>query len=124
MSATGQIKVSVIIPFYGVEKYIEQCLESVTRQTLREIEIICIDDASPDDSATIVRRFAATDQRIRLIRNPVNRGVSVARNLGLSAARGDYLYVIDSDDFLHPEAIGKLHAKATQDDLDLVFSDA
>ncbi len=124
MSDIEQIKVSVIIPFYNVEKYIEECLTSVTGQTLREIEIICVDDASPDGSAEIVCQFAEKDSRIKLLRNAENSGVAVARNHGLEQARGEYIYIIDSDDFLRLDAVEKMYDCAVENDADLVLSDA
>lgn len=93
-------KVSIIIPVYGVEKYVEECIASVQRQTLREIEIIPINDASPDGSQAIIDRLAAEDPRIRPIILSENIGQGFARNRGLEAARGEYIWFIDSDDIM------------------------
>ena len=101
-------KISVIIPIYRAETYIERCVRSVMIQSLREIEIICVDDASPDKSATIVERLAAEDSRIRLIRHDRNRGAGPARNTGIEAARSPYVTGVDSDDYILPETMEKL----------------
>ncbi|MTH95123.1 glycosyltransferase [Roseibium sp. RKSG952] len=92
-------KVSVILPVYGVEKYIEQCLTSIQRQTLREIEIIPVNDKSPDGSQAIIDRLAAEDPRIKPIILPENIGQGFARNAGIKRATGKYIFFIDSDDF-------------------------
>lgn len=94
------IVVSVIIPVYNTGRYLTRCLESVCGQSLRNIEIICVNDASTDESLIILRQFAAEDNRIRIIDLPQNAGVSHARNIGIEAARGQYIYFIDSDDWL------------------------
>ena len=93
-------KVSVIIPVYNVEDYLSQCLNSVINQTLKEIEIICINDCSTDNSLNILREFALKDTRIKIIDLKQNKGVSTARNVGLDLAKGEYIYLIDSDDWL------------------------
>ena len=90
-------KVSVIIPIYNVEDYIEECLVSVLNQTLKEIEIICVDDGTKDSSMEIVERYAKEDDRIVIIHRE-NGGLSAARNTGLEAATGEYVYFLDSDD--------------------------
>ena len=90
--------VSVIIPVYNQEKYIEQCLNSVVNQTYTNLEIIVIDDCSTDSSINIVNNFMNKDNRIKLIELPENKGVSTARNTGIDMATGDYICFIDSDD--------------------------
>ena len=101
------IKVSVIIPVYNVDKYLEECLQSVCSQTLKDIEIICINDGSTDKSGQILKDFAKKDKRIILIEQE-NRGVSIARNNGLKAARGEYIGFVDSDDCIDPDFYEKL----------------
>ncbi|WP_323786430.1 glycosyltransferase family 2 protein [Thalassovita sp.] len=101
-------KISVIIPIHGTERYVEKCVRSVMDQTLKDIEIICIDDCSPDNSAAIVEQLAATDDRIRLIRHERNLGLGGARNTGISEARAPYLASVDSDDYIRPEMMEKL----------------
>lgn len=113
-------RVSVIIPVYGVEKYVEECIASVLRQTLRDIEIIPINDASPDGSQAIIDRLATTDPRIRPIVLSQNIGQGFARNRGLDTARGDYVWFLDSDDWLvDPEFLEKIVAAADCNDSDM-----
>ncbi|MFD1329888.1 glycosyltransferase [Mycoplana ramosa] len=101
-------RVSVILPVHGVEKYIEECITSIQRQTLREIEIIPVNDASPDGSQQIIDRLAADDPRIKPIILSENIGQGFARNRGLDAARGQYIWFLDSDDWLvDPEFLEK-----------------
>lgn len=82
------IKISVIVPIYNAELYLEKCLSSILLQTLKEIEIICVNDGSTDNSLSILNKFSEKDSRMIVI-NTKNRGVSVARNIGISRARGD-----------------------------------
>lgn len=102
-------KVSIIVPIYNVEKYLPACLDSLVGQTLREIEIICVDDGSPDNSVEIVQRYMQQDARIQLIRQE-NKGLSGARNTGLQYARGKYIQFVDSDDILLPDKTEKQFA--------------
>ena len=90
-------KVSVVVPMYGVEKYLPACIDSLVRQTLQDIEIILVDDGSPDRCGKIAERYAAADSRIRVIHQE-NRGLGPARNTGMQAARGEYIGFVDSDD--------------------------
>ena len=94
--------VSVIIPVYNVEKYLENCLNSIINQTYKDIEIILIDDGSTDSSGDICDVYAAKDQRIKVIHKE-NGGVSSARNIGLSLATGEYIGFVDSDDYIHKD---------------------
>lgn len=107
-------KVSVIIPVYNTEKYISQCLDSVCGQTLKDIEIICINDCSTDSSFKIVQDFAQKDSRIRLIDFPENKGAAAARNAGIEAATGEYIGFVDSDDFVDLDFYEKLYTKAKE----------
>lgn len=116
-------KVSVIIPIYNVEAYIEECLTSAIRQTLQEIEVICVDDGSPDGSMEIVERYAKNDERIRIIRKE-NGGLSSARNAGLLAATGEYVYFLDSDDYIADDMLMTLYTEAKEQDLDNIYFDA
>jgi len=97
-------KVSVIIAVYNMEKYLDQCLQSIINQTLKEIEIICIDDNSTDKSLEILRNYAQQDNRIIIISQQENFGQGAARNKALEVAKGDYIMFLDSDDWLEPEA--------------------
>lgn len=96
-------RVSVVLPVYNVERYLAACLDSLRSQSLRDIEIICVDDGSTDRSPMLLEMAAATDSRISIITKP-NGGLSSARNVGLAAATGDYVMFVDSDDFLHRRA--------------------
>ena len=96
------IKVSVILPVYQVEKYLGICIESVINQTYQNLEILLIDDGSTDKSGKICDEYAARDGRIRVIHKE-NEGVSTARNVGIKQATGDYICFADSDDILEPD---------------------
>ena len=111
-------KVSVIIPVYNVEKYLVECLNSVISQTLREIEIICVNDGSKDGSLKILKEYAAKDDRITII-NQENQGLSCARNNALKIAKGEYIQFLDSDDYLKLDAVEKLYDFAKKNNLDL-----
>ncbi len=100
-------RISVIVPVYNVETYLEQCIKCIQNQTLREIEIILVDDGSPDHCPQICDQYAEADERIRVIHQK-NKGVSAARNAGLRLARGEYIAFIDSDDQVAPEYLSIL----------------
>ena len=93
-----ETKVSVIIPVYNAEKYLRQCLDSVVNQTLRDIEIICVDDGSTDGSIEILREYEQKDSRVKVLCQK-NQYAGVARNNGLSHASGEYVFFMDSDDY-------------------------
>jgi len=113
-------KVSVIIPVYNTEKYLHECLDSVIKQTLKEIEIICVNDGSTDGSLSILDEYAARDNRIIVITQE-NKGAGVARNTGLEIARGEYLYFLDSDDLLKLSMLKKLYKGAIKSDADITI---
>ncbi|MDO4424139.1 MAG: glycosyltransferase family 2 protein, partial [Pseudomonadota bacterium] len=92
-------KISVIIPVYNTENFLEQCLGSVVNQTYKNLEILIVDDGSPDKSDAVYKRFALEDNRIKIIKQK-NSGLSVARNTGLKFATGQWIHFIDSDDYL------------------------
>ena len=96
-------KVSVIIPVYNTEAYVEQTLRSIMGQTLRDIELIVVNDGSTDGSLSVLERIATGDDRIRLYTQP-NKGLSQTRNAGIARARGEFIYFMDSDDLLEPDA--------------------
>ena len=104
-------KVSVIIPVYNTELYLRECLDSVIHQTLREIEIICVDDGSTDRSLEILREYEARDGRFRVLTQP-NVNAGAARNRGLDLARGEYLSFLDADDFFEPKMLERAYATA------------
>ena len=116
----GSCKVSVIIPVYNTENYLIQCVESVMGQTLKDIEIICVDDGSTDSSPEILRSLKERDRRIRIFTKE-NGGQSSARNLGLKEARGEYILFLDSDDHILPDALRILYGYAKYDDIDELF---
>ena len=96
----NEVKVSVIIPFFNAQNLIERCILSVSSQSLRDIEIICVDDGSSDQSYEIVSSISQLDRRIIPLRFPKNLGVAVARNKGISIAKGEFVYFVDADDYL------------------------
>lgn len=112
-------KISIIVPIYKVERYLEQCISSLTSQSLREIEILAVNDGSPDDCHKILQRLGEKDSRIRILTKE-NGGLSDARNHGLAAARGEYIAFLDGDDFADSTLYQFLYEKAKETDADLV----
>ena len=115
-------KVSVVIPVYNVEPWLDECMASVTGQSLREIEIICVNDGSTDASRSILEKYADRDPRIVII-DQENRGISAARNAGLDRAHGKYLYFLDSDDFIEPQTLEHLYDRMQEQQLEMLFFD-
>lgn len=115
--------VSVIIPIFKAENYLRECLDSVVNQTLKNIEIICVDDGSPDHSADIAAEYAQKYTNVKLLRKE-NGGQSSARNLALEHAEGKYVYFLDSDDYLELNMLEEVYSKAVKEDLDMVFFNA
>lgn len=115
-------KVSVIIPVYNVEKYLYKCLDSVIKQTLSDIEIICVDDGSTDSCPAILDEYAARDSRIIVIHKQ-NDGYGQTMNVGMDAASGEYIGIVESDDWILPDMYEQLYSTATQNNLDFVRSD-
>ncbi len=118
--AVMDVKVSVIIPVYNVEKYIEECLDSLLEQTLREIEIICVDDGSTDGTMEILRRYEENDSRIKVIQQK-NQYAGVARNNGMQYASGKYMLFLDSDDFFHGAMLEKAYTEAERTEAEVVL---
>ena len=114
-------KVSIIIPFNNVEDYIKQCLDSVLAQTLEDIEVILINDASVDKSRKIVQKYADKDKRIKIIDIQERKGQGFARNRAIEIATGDYIGFVDSDDFIEPNMFEELYKKAKSDDTDITM---
>lgn len=114
----SDIKVSVIVPVYNVEKYLRQCLDSIINQTLKEIEILCINDGSTDSSPEILKEYEEKDSRIKII-NKKNAGLSAARNQGLELAKGEYVSFIDSDDWINETFCEALYTAAKKYDSDI-----
>ncbi len=119
----NQALISVIIPVYNVENYLRECVDSVLKQTYRNLEIILVDDGSTDSSGIICDEYVEKDDRISVIHQK-NGGLSVARNTGLTEANGDYVYFLDSDDYIAENTFETLLAIAEKDNSDIVFFDA
>ena len=115
------IKVSVIIPVYNSEKYLKQCLDSVVNQTLKNIEIIVVNDGSTDNSLQIIQEYVNKYSNVKLI-NKQNEGCYKARNIGLEVADGEYIAFLDSDDYIESNMYEKLYLKAKQTNADIVSS--
>lgn len=115
------IKVSVIVPVYNVENYLKQAITSVINQTLKEIEIICVNDGSTDSSKTILDEFQKSDERIIVV-NKSNKGYGAACNTGLKLARGKYVAILEPDDFIDAEMYENLYSLAQSCDADMVKS--
>lgn len=120
---SSMVKVSVIIPVYNSEKFIHKCLDSVLTQTLQDIEVICVDDASTDKSYEILEEYAKCDNRIVVLRNNANGGLSYTRNHALEHASGEYIQFVDSDDFIEADLLEKNFELSKEKDLDVLETD-
>ena len=116
------IKLSIIVPVYNVAEYLERCLNSLINQTLNEIEIICVNDGSTDNSLCILEKFAGLDKRIKII-NQKNKGLSGARNTGIKLIQGEYFGFLDSDDWVDLDYFEKLYKRAKNCDADISLGD-
>ncbi|TCB80446.1 glycosyltransferase family 2 protein [Acinetobacter sp. ANC 4173] len=114
-----QPKVTIVIPVYNTQDFIDQCLSSVVNQTFSNIKIIIVNDGSTDNSLKICKKFADEDKRITLV-NKINEGVSVARNIGINLAEGEWIYFLDSDDYLDKNTIEYLLKEAAVSDVDII----
>ncbi len=112
-------KISVIIPVYNAQKYLHRCLDSVLNQTLTDWEIIAVNDGSPDKSIDILNEYSIRNKKIKII-SQKNSGVSIARNNALEKATGDYIFFLDSDDFIHPQTFEILYNFAITNGSDIV----
>lgn len=112
-------KVSIIIPVYNTEEYLEECLDSLLNQSLSDIQLIVVDDGSTDHSAKIIDTYAANDDRITVLHKK-NAGQASARNIGLSLCKGDYIGFLDSDDYVRFDMFEKMYSKAVAEELDYV----
>jgi len=117
-----KIKVSVIVPVYNVEKYLKRCLDQLVNQTLKEIEIICVNDGSKDNSIKILEEYSQKDNRISVI-SQENAGLSVARNTGMDYVKGEYIGFVDSDDWVDLDFYEKLYDAAKRNDCDIAVAD-
>lgn len=115
-------KISVIVPVYKAEHYLARCVDTLLAQTFDDFEVILVDDGSPDNSGAICDEYALKDKRVRVIHQP-NAGVSMARQKGLDNARGEYVIHADPDDWVEPDMLKELYAKAKEEDADMVICD-
>lgn len=121
-------RISVIIPVYGVAQFVERCTRSLMNQTLRkDVEFIFVDDKTPDHSITIIEKvvseFPAREGQVTILHHPENKGLPAARNTGLAAAKGEYIYHFDGDDYAEPELLERMLKMAEQTDADYVWAD-
>lgn len=116
---TNGPKISIIIPVYNVESFLKRCVDSALKQSLEDLEIILVDDGSPDNSPTICDQYADEDHRVRVIHKE-NGGLASARNAGLKIAKGKYIFFLDSDDWLEPDGMEILYHKAEEYQVDFV----
>lgn len=119
----NQVKVSVVIPVYNVEKYLAECLDSILGQSLKEIEVIVVNDGSTDGSPAIIEKYNKDNSNMLVI-NQENQGVACARNAGIEKMSGQFLYFMDSDDVLEKSALEELYQRAIKDNLDMILFDA
>ena len=115
-------KISVVIPVYNTGHFLDRTLASITRQTLQDLDIICVNDGSTDNSLEILRKWEKNDPRVRVIAFPENRGVSSARNCGMDLAMAPYLYFMDSDDWLDDDYLESMYSKALETGHDIVIN--
>ena len=113
-------KISIIIPVYNVEKYLDRCIDSIINQSLKDIEIILVDDGSPDNCPQLCDEWAKKDSRIKVIHKE-NAGLGMARNTGMQHATGEYIAFIDSDDYVDLDMYAKLLEKAELHNADIVY---
>ena len=114
-------EISIIIPVYNVEKYLRKCLDSIVHQTLQDIEIICVNDCSLDNSLSILKEYAKKDHRIKIIDFKENHGVAVARNEAIKIAKGEYIGFVDSDDWIDSDFYEKIYNKVKETNSKLVI---
>ena len=123
MEMNALCKISVIIPVYNVEAYLEDCLRSVQQQDFEDVEMICVDDGSTDGSRAILEQFAIQDPRIKILGDGINHGQATARNRAMACAQGEYLLFLDADDMLPAGTLSKLFGIASRDRLDVLMFD-
>lgn len=117
------IKISVVIPLYGAEQYIERCINSLLKQTLIEFEVLCVNDCGPDKSLLIIKSLIEKDSRIKVFENEKNMGPMYSRMIGYKEAKGEYIAFLDSDDMLPKDALNRLYLKAKEKNADIVSGD-
>jgi len=120
-------KVSILVPVYNVSSYIEKCAHSLFNQKLSDIEYIFVNDATPDDSMeklhAVIEQYPEKKEKIKIIEHPVNRGSAAVKNTALDASTGEYVAVVDSDDYIEPEMMKALYEQAKKENADIVVSD-
>ncbi len=119
MKPENSPKISIIMPVYNVEQYLQRCLDSIAAQTFSDWEAICVNDGSTDNCAEILNRQAQKDRRFKIV-NQTNQSLSCARNNGLKLARGEYVYFLDSDDCMHPQCLEITYNLAIKNKAELV----
>ena len=115
-------KVSIIIPCYNSQAYLQKAVDSAVNQSLKEIEIILIDDGSTDKTPTLLQQYKMSDNRVEIINHSTNKGLAISRNSGIEQAKGEYLFFLDSDDYIHPNTMEVLYEQAKKEDLDILQS--
>ena len=127
MTENSSSKVSIIIPIFKVRKFIERCVSSLFEQTLKDVEYIFVDDASPDDSIDILKacieRYHERKDQIQILVHEQNQGLPAARNTGLAVAKGEYVFHCDSDDFVEKDMLEEMYRAAREKDADMVYCD-
>lgn len=125
--ADDMIRISVIIPVFGVEKFIGKCVDSLSAQTFADAEYIFVDDATPDGSMKVLERTLSMKpdfaEKVKILHHKQNRGLPAARNTGLAEARGEYIIHCDSDDYMEPDMLEKMYSAAVGENADIVWSD-
>ena len=112
------INISVVVPVYNVEKYLEECLNSLLRQNMDEMEIVCVEDKSTDRSLCILKEYEQKDKRIKIVENKQNGGLAYSRNQVIKIAKGKYIVFVDSDDMLVDNALRELYEYAESNELE------
>lgn len=113
------VKVSIVVPIFNVESYLDKCLKSLVDQSLQEIEIICVNDSSPDNSDKIIKKYAEADSRIIYIKNETNKKTAFCRNAGINAASGEFIGFVDGDDYVDLDFFEKLYNLAMENHADI-----
>lgn len=116
-------EISIVIPIFNMEKLLPRCLDSILGQTLRDIEVVAVDDCSTDGSVGVLESYRAADSRVKIVRHPVNHGTMWTRESGIEAATGNYFLFMDPDDALRKDACSQLVEAAIREDADLVIFD-
>ncbi|MBR6126617.1 glycosyltransferase family 2 protein [bacterium] len=117
----NNVKISIIVPVYNVEKYIAQCIESILNQIFKDFEVLCIDDCGTDNSVKIIEEYAKKDRRIKIIKHEFNKGLGTARNTGVEHSKGKYIACVDSDDWILPDYLKLMYEKIEETGVNSVW---